>query len=293
MDPEPRLTVIIPSFNEVENLKVLLPGLILHCREMNWKIILVNDGSHDSTREYLKELNPEPILEIIHHKLNRGYGAALKSGIRACRTEYLITFDADGQHSVEDIGKLYRMITGKDADMVVGSRKAARSESISRGIAKGFIRSLAKILMTVPIYDLNSGMKIYRTDLAQRYLGLVPDTMAFSDIIALVFLNNRHLVLEEPIQIKSRMQGKSAIGVETAFHTIMEIIHIVILFNPMKIFLPLSLVCFIVTGIWATPLLLDGRGLSMGGLLGVILGLLLFLLGLIAEQLSLIRRNQK
>jgi glycosyltransferase involved in cell wall biosynthesis len=292
MDPEQRLTVIIPAFNEEENLKVLLPPLLDHCREMNWHIVLVNDGSHDETKHFMKEFENDPILEVIHHKLNKGYGAALKSGIRACKTEYLITFDADGQHTMEDIGNLLRVIVDQDADMVVGSRKSAKSASYYRGIGKSFIRFLAKILMTVPIYDLNSGMKIYRTELAQRYLMLVPDTMAFSDIIALVFLNNRHLVLEEPIRIKARMQGKSAIGLETAFHTIMEIIHIVILFNPMKIFLPLSLFCFIITGLWATPLLIQGRGLSIGGLLGVVLGLLLFLLGLIAEQLSLIRRNQ-
>jgi len=153
------------------------------------------------------------------------------------------------------------------------------------------IRFLAKVLMTVPIHDLNSGMKIYRTDLAKKYIHLAPDTMAFSDIITLVFINNRHLVLEEPIRIRKRKSGNSTISLQTAFQTIMEIINIVILFSPMKIFLPLSLLCFIITGLWGIPLLIGGRGLSIGTLLGVILGILLFLLGLIAEQLSLIRRK--
>lgn len=293
MHPEVRLTVITPAFNEVENLEVFLPLLVKHCREMNWHIILVDDGSQDKTGDFLAHYSQDPVLTVIRHKLNRGYGAALKSGIRECKTEYFITFDADGQHSIEDIDKLLQVIITRDADLVVGSRREGKTGSYYRGIGKGFIRYLAKILMTVPIYDLNSGMKIYRTELAQRYLNLLPETMAFSDIITLVFINNRHLVLEEPIRIKPRMQGKSAIGIETAFQTIMEIIHIVILFNPMKIFLPLSLICFVLTGLWGIPLLLDGRGLSIGSLLGVILGLLLFLLGLIAEQLSLIRRNQQ
>lgn len=292
MHPEIQLTVIIPAFNEVDNLKIFLPPLIDHCRENNWQIILVNDGSHDNTKEYLQNYQHEPVLTVIHHKLNKGYGAAIKSGIRACETEYLITFDADGQHYQEDIDKLRQCLVDHDADMVVGSRKGLKSSSPFRGIGKSIIRFIASIMMTVPVHDINSGMKIYRTDLAKKYLYLTTDTMSFSDVITLVFINNRNLVLEEPIRIKERSSGESTIGFQTAFQTVMEILHIVILFNPMKIFLPLSILCFILTGVWGIPLLFEGRGLSIASLLGVILGILLFLLGLIAEQLSLIRRNQ-
>jgi glycosyltransferase involved in cell wall biosynthesis len=285
MYPEIQLTVIIPAFNEVENLEVYLPMLISHCRENNWQIILVNDGSRDRTKEYLKNFEQEPILTVIHHKLNRGYGAAIKSGIRECKTEFLITFDADGQHYLEDIEKLSRCLIENDADMVVGSRKGLKSSSHFRGLGKSIIRLIANIMMTVPVHDINSGMKIYRTDLAKKYLYLTTDTMSFSDVITLVFINNRHLVLEEPIRIKKRTTGESTIGFQTAFQTVMEILHIVILFNPMKIFLPLSILCFFITGVWGIPLLLEGRGLSIGSLLGLIMGILLFLLGLIAEQL--------
>jgi glycosyltransferase involved in cell wall biosynthesis len=286
------LSIIIPVYNEYFNLEKLMPGIIGYCQSKCWDIIIVNDGSNDGSGELLQQFSTHDHVAILNHKLNKGYGATLKTGFSACNTEYAITFDADGQHALEDIDKLFHMITSRDADLVVGSRKGAETSSYYRGIGKGFIRYLAKILMTVPIYDLNSGMKIYRTELAKKYLNLLPDTMAFSDIIALVFINNRHLVLEEPITVRERKHGKSAIGIETAFQTIMEVIHIVILFNPMKIFLPLALFCFFLTGLWGIPLLLQGRGVSMGSLLGIITGILLFLLGLIAEQLSMIRRNQ-
>jgi hypothetical protein len=115
--------------------------------------------------------------------------------------------------------------------------------------------------------------------------------MAYSDTIALVFISNKHLVLEEFIRIKERKNGRSAIGIQTAFQTIMEIINILILFNPLKVFLPLSLICFVLSAIWGIPLLFEGRGLSIGSLLGIISGLIFFLLGLITEQLSLIRRK--
>jgi glycosyltransferase involved in cell wall biosynthesis len=285
------LTIIIPAFNELENLTMLLPGLIDHCRENNWQIILVNDGSRDKTKDFLTGFNHEPLLKVIHHKLNRGYGAAIKSGISACTTEYLITYDADGQHYLEDIEKLAITLLRRDADMVVGSRKGLKSATRTRGIGKSIIRILARIMMTVPIHDINSGMKIYRTDLAKKYLYLTTDTMSFSDVITLVFINNRHLVIEEPIRIRERASGQSTIGFQTAFQTLMEIINIVILFNPMKIFLPLATITFVLTMIWGVPLALMGRGVSIGTQLGIVASLLFFLLGLITEQLSLIRRN--
>ncbi len=287
-----KLSVIIPSYNEAENLKVILPQLIAFCKQHNWNIIIVNDGSNDNSKEILEGFAHEDNFTAIHHKLNKGYGGAIKSGIRACQTEYLITIDADGQHRLEDIENLYHCITSKDADMIVGSRKGIKSASFLRGIGKSIIRLLAKILMTVPIHDINSGMKIYRTDLAMKYLNLTPNTMSFSDIITLCFINNRHLVLEEPIQINNRLKGESTISMETAFQTVMEIINIVVLFNPMKIFLPISLLTLLITLIWGIPLIVEERGVSVGTLLGFISAILFFFLGLIAEQLSLIRRNQ-
>jgi glycosyltransferase involved in cell wall biosynthesis len=301
MTQECQLTVIVPAFNEAENLAIILPPLIDLCKQNTWKLILVDDGSLDNTREVLDSfLHPSPSEEgsgvrcftVIRHKLNQGYGAAIKSGISACDTEYCITIDADGQHRLEDIGRLFGSMKTKDADMIVGSRMGSRSASYSRGIGKTIIRFIAKMLMSVPVKDINSGMKVYRTELAKKYLHLVPDTMSYSDIITLIFINNRHLVLEEPITITPRLKGKSTIRVETAFQTVMEVINIVILFNPAKIFLPLSAI-FILAGIAVgLPVLLAGHGVSSGSLLGITAGIFFFLLGLVAEQLSALRKNR-
>jgi glycosyltransferase involved in cell wall biosynthesis len=291
MSEESPLSVIIPAYNEAENLKIILPDLIAFCEQRKWEIIIVNDGSGDHTKEVLGTFAATDHFTVIHHKLNRGYGAAIKSGICDCHTEYCITIDADGQHRFDDIERLFDCLIAKDADMIVGSRKGVRSASIARGIGKGLIRMMAKMLMPVPIHDINSGMKVYRTDLAKKYICLTPDTMAYSDIITLVFINNRHLVLEEPITITSRLKGKSTIGVQTAFQTVMEIINILVLFNPMKIFLPISFLALVLTLIWGIPLMVQGRGVSIGTLLGIISALIFFFLGLIAEQLSMLRKN--
>jgi glycosyltransferase involved in cell wall biosynthesis len=293
MKANPELTIIIPAYNEAENLKIILPDLIEFANANQWKIIITNDGSKDDTKKVLSAYESSNCLKVVHHKLNKGYGAAIKSAIQICDTEYLITIDADGQHRKEDVVKLSQLIQNSDADMIVGSRKGAKEASRMRAIGKPIIRFTASIMMNVPIYDINSGMKIYRTQLAKQYLHLTPNNMPYSDIITLIFIGNRHLVLEEPIVVNSRLKGQSTIGIQTAFETIMEIINIIFLFSPMKIFLPVSLITFIVSAAWSIPIIFKGYGISTGSLLGFVSALIFFFLGLIAEQLTLIRKNQK
>jgi glycosyltransferase involved in cell wall biosynthesis len=293
MNLKPELTIVIPAYNEEENLKIILPDLIAFVEKRNWKLVITNDGSKDNTKSILKNHEHSSQLKVVHHKLNKGYGAAIKSAIQACDTEYVITIDADGQHRLEDVDKLYALVKSTDADMIVGSRKGIKDASFLRSIGKSIIRATAKLMLTVPVYDINSGMKIYRTELAKQYLYLTPNNMPYSDIITLIFISNRHLVLEEPIVVNDRLKGESTIGIQTAFETIMEIVNMIFLFNPMKIFLPVSIISFLLSLAWGIPIILRGQGVSSGALLGFISSLIFFFLGLIAEQLTLIRKNQK
>jgi glycosyltransferase involved in cell wall biosynthesis len=292
MASKPSLTIVIPAYNEQENLEIILPGLLEFVGQRGWKIIITDDGSKDDTLGVLRKFEQKEPLKVVRHKLNKGYGAAIKSAIQACDTDYLITIDADGQHRTEDVDKLYALAVTTDADMIVGSRKGTKAATMMRGIGKSIIRFTARLMLTVPVHDINSGMKIYRTDLAKRYLHLTPNNMPYSDIITLLFISNRHLVLEEPIVVNDRMKGESTIGIQTAFETIMEIINMIFLLNPMKIFLPISFGTFLVSVAWGIPIVLRGQGVSVGAMLGIVSALIFFFLGLIAEQLTLIRKNQ-
>ena len=283
------LTVIIPIYNEEAVIPTVLPAMISFCESHGYSMVLVNDGSKDDSLRLIKGLaeGHDSIL-IVSHKLNRGYGGALKSGILASRTEYSIFVDSDGQHKMEDVLNLHELIIERDADMIVGSRQGQRGHWF-RELGKTLIRSIARILMKVPIYDINSGMKIFRTDLAKDYIHLYPNTMAFSDIICLVFLHKRYLVLEEPITIEERKGGTSTIGIHTAINTVHEILNIVTLFNPMKIFFPLSIVSEVLGLAWGAFIAIQGKGLSVGSSFLIISGVILFCIGLIAEQISQIR----
>jgi len=286
------LTIVIPIYNEAATLPSVLSDLRKFQARTCCHLVIVNDGSSDESGLILKSPSIDN-FKLITHKLNKGYGGALKSGLKQVQTKYAVTVDGDGQHYLEDVEKLYEQIKRTDADLIVGSRKGQRSASYSRAVGKMLIRSLAKIMMSVPIYDINSGMKIYDTELVKQYLHLTPDTMAFSDIITLIFINNRHLVLEEPILIKERGGGKSTIGFSTAYHTVMEIINVVLLFHPMKVFLPLSVAFFFFGLCWSITFYVNKSTLTTGGSFFMMSGITVFLLGLITEQLAQIRKSRK
>lgn len=287
------LTLIVPAYNEEQSILAFLPEVIGFCEQQHFNLIVVDDGSKDKTLAEIKELTGDKnFIEFIHHKVNRGYGSAIKSGIKSVTTPYLVTIDADGQHRTEDILKLLEKMKESDADMVIGSRKGQKIRNYYRFIGKSIIRNFARLVMTVPIYDINSGMKLYDAALAKKYISLCPDDMTYSDFISLVFLNQKHLVVEVPIQIRERAGGESTISMNTAFNTLLAIMHILLLFNPMKIFLPLAFLSILFGIGWGLPFLLMGRGVSNGAIITIVSGLLFFSLGLIADQLSMFRKER-
>lgn len=285
------ITVVIPAFDESESLSTNLPGWIQHSEIQNWDLIIVDDGSIDNTKAVLENFLSLPRLRILRHPRNRGYGAALKTGISQAATPYVATMDADGQHAIEQIGDLYRELISNRVDMVIGSRPASATRDRYRRLGKAAIRRLTRLLFATDIRDLNSGMRIYKTNVAKEFLSFCPDSMAFSDIIALLHLNTKAQVLEVPVTIRSRTSGRSTINTITAIDTVLEIINIVMWFRPLRVLLPISGLLMFAGGAWALPFLLAGRGLSGVALLLMLSGFQLGVLALLAEQLSTIRRR--
>jgi hypothetical protein len=115
--------------------------------------------------------------------------------------------------------------------------------------------------------------------------------MAYSDVITLVFIGQRHRVVELPIRLRPRTGGHSTITARTALQTLMEILNIVVLFNPHRVFLPVALASLALGVGWGLPIVLRGNGVSVGAMLAIVTGIVFFLLGLLAEQISLIRRG--
>ena len=289
----PELTVIVPVFNEEKVLPSTAAKIIEYCMLNNWHVIFINDGSQDNSRAVLESISPHSFVTILHHKVNRGYGGAIKTGIRNTSTPFLVTIDADGQHNLEDINTLFHIAKQENADLVVGNRGTSGDSNAYRALGKRIIRTFASFLMPLPIQDLNSGFKLYRTELAKKYIKICPDTMAFSDVITLAFIKGRNLILEQNITVSERIAGKSTINTYTAFDTIIEILNIAILFNPLRVFLPFSFLCILLGLIWGiSRLFFVGQGISVGAMLAIVTGLIFFVLGLLANQISALRMQQ-
>ena len=285
------LTIIIPAYNEADNLQHVLMPLKELAIESSFKIVVVNDGSKDNSKELLDHLIEDENFKVVHHNINCGYGAAIKTGIRVADTTYVITIDADGQHRMEDILRLYHEMKISDADLIVGSRFRQKSSTVSRGMGKSLIRLFVRVLIKVPVYDINSGMKIYKTALAKKYIRLAPDTMAFSDVMTIVFVYFKKFVKEVPITIKPRVNGKSTINYKTGLTTLKEILFIAITFAPYKFFTLLALFILLITLTWGIPFIFLGKGITSATASGILVSVLLWCLGVIAQLIAGIRKD--
>lgn len=289
------LTLVIPAYNEEAALQQFLPEVLAFCEQHGMKLIIVDDCSTDKTGEILDEAaGSHDFMRVFHHKVNRGYGGALISGLELAETRFSVTLDADGQHRLEDVLSLLQKQSETDADLVVGCRgtDAGGGSGVYRAMGKKLIRFLAgRLVDNLPISDLNSGMKLYDTALAQRYLKLCPDGMAFSEVLPLIFIQQKHLVTETPITVAPRRGGSSTINTMTALDTLFQIINIVMVFNPMRIFLPVGGFLILFGVVWAIPFLVRGSGLSSVSMMAMTAGLLLIMMGLLAEQLAQIRKK--
>lgn len=270
---------------------MVVPNLMQFAEKNGLKVIIVNDGSKDGSKYVLENFAGQyGQLNVIHHKVNRGYGGAIKTGIAAADTDLVITIDADGQHNLDDVLVMRDTLVNSEADMLIGARGKGGS-SLFRNTGKWLIRIISRILIPNKISDLNSGIKVYRRELAMKYIALCPDGMAYSDVIALIFINQRHLVTETKVSVSKRVAGSSTIGIGTAFDTLREILNILMLFNPMRLLFPIAVLLVLVSIAWEIPIFLRGDGISVGAMLGIVLGFLCFVIGLLAEQLSKIRQQ--
>ena len=231
-------SVVIPAYNEEGAILETISQLNATLKtEMPHEIVVVNDGSTDRTGEILSQ-NPFPNVNIVHHGHNKGYGASLKTGIRRSKYPVVVITDADGTYPnhriLELIGEL------QSNGMVVGARvgKNVRIPLIRRP-AKWCINQLANYLSGVKIPDLNSGLRIFDKETLLKYIHILPNGFSFTTTISLAMLTCGEEVKYVPIEYAARV-GKSKIKpIRDTLNFIQLIIRTVLLFDPLRVFLPL------------------------------------------------------
>ena len=249
------------------------------------EIIVVDDGSVDQTADVAKAHG----ATVVKRSQNGGYGRAIKAGISSASSEYVIIMDADGQHDPRDIQTLFSYRS--TADLVIGERRSQNRSGLWRFLGKFFLRKLAEYLSGQKIPDLNSGMKLFKKAQFIGYAVLLPNGMSFSDATTLLYLHRELRVVFVPINVRPRKGGKSVINFNTGLETVISVLNMIMLFNPLKIFLRASIIFLFLGFGWAIPFLWMGRGLTVTSLLLILLGVLTFFFGMVAEQISQIRKQ--
>jgi glycosyltransferase involved in cell wall biosynthesis len=280
--PDEKLTIVIPAFNEASAIGAVLQDVRTVCADFLAEVIVVDDGSLDGTGEAAAAAG----ARVIRHRHNRGYGAALKTGILAAQTEFVLTMDSDGQHQASDVRRLWEART--DTDMVVGQRTSLIHSPIWRMPGKWLLTALANYLVKRRIPDLNSGLRLIRRPVMLHYLHICPNGFSFSTTSTMAFLTQGYEVIYIPIEVRKRV-GRSTVSVSTGLQTIILVLRIAALFDPLRVFLPLSMVIAAVGIVWGIPYSLSGKGVSVGSMLAIVTAVLIFCLGLICDQISQLR----
>lgn len=274
-------SIVIPAKNESKNLSILLPKLRSFFPEIN--IIVVDDGSTDDT----KKLALNYSAKVIQHPYSMGNGAAIKSGARACKTEYIIFMDADGQHDPEYVQKIIDKIES-GYDMVVGARTHESQANFLRGIGNKLYNFIASKVTGHEIEDLTSGFRAVKRELFVRFLYLLPNGFSYPTTITMAFFRSGFSVAYVPIIAKQRL-GKSHINVsKDGIRFLIIIIKIASLYSPLKVFTPVSLVTALLGLVnYSYTYISAERFTNMSALLFIV-SIIIFMLGLLAEQITVL-----
>ena len=256
-----QFSIIIPAYNEQENIGKVLSGIKDNLIGDRYEVIVIDDGSTDSTTEVVKKMNG---VRLIRHEENKGYGAALKTGIRKANYETVVVIDADGTYPVESIKKMISLFYQENLDMLVGARRGEKlSISFLRKLAKAILSYLANYLTGTTIPDLNSGLRVFKKEIVENDMNIFPDGFSFTITITLLMLTNGYVVKYIPINYYKR-KGKSKIRpLRDSFIFFQLIVRIILYFSPLKVFVPISLILFFISiliaiySIFFTPKFMD------------------------------------
>jgi glycosyltransferase involved in cell wall biosynthesis len=281
------VSIIIPAFNEEQGLPRVLAALD-DWKQRGAEIVVIDDGSTDGTRAVAENAG----VCVIHHRTNKGYGAALKSGIRAARGDIIVTMDSDGQHDPADIERLLQEL--KDADMVVGMRGKGSHTPSLRKPGKWVLAQVANYLAETSIPDLNSGLRAVRVGTVKRFLHILPNGFSFSTTLTLALFKEGYNVAYVPITAAPRA-GKSTVKpLRDGLNTILLIVRTIALFDPLKVFLPASALLFLVgIGYWILDSFYVHRpNIPSGAVILLVSAVVVFMFGILADQVSAIRREK-
>lgn len=285
------VSIIIPAYNEEGAIADQIKEVHSVMEQTDWiyEVVVVNDGSTDNTAKQVEKQK----ARLHNLPQNRGYGAALKAGIKEARSEYIVIIDADGTYPCSAIPEL--LSKAHEYDMVVGARTGKDVNiPFMRKPAKKFLNYLANYLSGTHIPDLNSGLRVLKKSLVERFINILPSGFSFTTTITLAMSCNDYQVHYHPIDYYRRV-GKSKIRPIHAYYFLLLIIRTIVYFNPLKIFLPIGAIFFF-TGIGKFIYDLTQWNLSESLLMGMLCMLaagIIWSIGLLADLICRVGLSPK
>ncbi len=284
----PDTSIVIPAFNEGENIHHLLDKLVALNFHKKYEVIIVDDGSSDNTASVVEQYP----VRLVKHQVNRGYGASLKTGIRKSIGTKVITMDSDGQHDPSYVPEIEKMLDD-GYDIVIGERTADSFQVKSRQGGKKLIRIVGEYLVEQKLPDYNSGLRGFKKEIIKTMLHMMPSGFSFSTTSTLSFLKEGYALGTFPIVVKKREGRASNVSfIKDGSKTMLLILRIIMLFNPLKIFFPLSVFTTALGIAWGIFGFIGYGRFSNSAMLITLAGILLFFIGLLADQIAVLNRKE-
>jgi glycosyltransferase involved in cell wall biosynthesis len=236
------ISVIIPALNErngivetIARAKAVLDGAEL----TPYEIIVVDDGSSDGTGALAEQAG----AKVLRHAHNIGYGRSLKDGIRAASYDMIVISDADGSYPMEAIPALVARFN-EGFDMVVGARTGPNyRESMLKSPLRAVLKTIVEFTANREIPDINSGLRVFKRQIAISYFEHVSDLFSFTTSLTLAYMMNAKFVDYIPIDYKERI-GRSKVNLfRDSLRTLQYVLEACTYYNPLKIFVLLAMIC--------------------------------------------------
>ncbi|MDQ3070287.1 MAG: glycosyltransferase family 2 protein [Acidobacteriota bacterium] len=274
------ISIVIPAFNEAEIIGQVVTALAGSAR---WReILVVDDGSSDDTGALAEAAG----ARVLRHPYNKGNGASVKTAIRAAQGEFMLIVDGDGQHRPADALRVAAELG--TYDLAVGARTAGQA-SRTRGAGNRVLNWLASYLSGRDIPDLTSGLRGARLSLMKEFIHLLPNGFSTPTTTTLAFLKAGYNVTFLPIEAQTRV-GHSKINLtRDGMGFLMILLRVITIFSPLRIFLPISLASFGLGSAYAVFTILTERHVTNSSVLLITLAVIVFLVGLVSEQISALR----
>jgi glycosyltransferase involved in cell wall biosynthesis len=275
------VSVVIPAYNEAAAIADVVSAL---AAAGPWhQIIVVDDGSDDATSTRASEAG----AIVVRHPYNKGNGAAVKSGIRRASGEFVMIIDGDGQHQAADAGRIVAQLG--EYDLVIGARPSSTQATHARKAGNALLNWLASYLTGRAIPDLTSGFRAARREHLREFIHLLPNGFSTPTTTTLAFIKAGYNVTFEPTNARARIGTSKIRLARDGAKFLVIILKIVTLFSPLRVFLPISIVPFVLGSGYAMWTVATQSKITNSSVLLLMFAVIVFLVGLVSEQISTLR----